>query len=56
MGNLSSIVNVNGYILISGFYQADSKQLLEEALKHHLITNYMTSQEEWTCIVLQKKS
>ncbi|MBP6048126.1 MAG: 50S ribosomal protein L11 methyltransferase [Chitinophagales bacterium] len=56
MGNLSSIVNINGYILISGFYQADSKQLLEEALKHHLIANYMTSQEEWTCIVLQKKS
>lgn len=55
MHTLSSIINENGFLLVSGFYEEDAKLILSKALEHNLIANYHTTQHNWTCIVFQKK-
>ncbi|MCB0508808.1 MAG: 50S ribosomal protein L11 methyltransferase [Bacteroidetes bacterium] len=51
---LQSILSEDGYLVISGFYIADCKQLLDKALEYNLIAHYQTTRENWSCIVFKK--
>lgn len=55
METLSNCLADDGYLLISGFYESDSAILLNKALEYNLIANYHTTQNNWSCIILQKK-
>lgn len=54
MGELAALLKEDGYLLVSGFYQEDSKAVLDAALEHHLIAQYETVQHNWACILLKK--
>ena len=56
MSDLSLLLKDDGYVIVSGFYEEDAKIILDNAAMHHLIANYHTTQNNWTCIVLQKKN
>lgn len=55
MQQLSALLANNGYLLVSGFYSEDAYLILDAALEHNLIANYQTANNNWCCIVLQKK-
>ena len=54
MHTLSSLLNTNGFLFVSGFYSDDAKIILDKSLEHNLISNYCTTQNNWACIVFQK--
>ncbi len=56
MSMLSAMLVENGFLLVSGFLNEDTKLILDAALEHNLIANYKTEQDNWACIVLQKNS
>jgi ribosomal protein L11 methyltransferase len=43
-----------GYLVISGFYDVDSKGLLERFHPLNLVAQYLLTRESWACIVLRK--
>lgn len=53
---LASALNANGFLIVSGFYSEDAKQVLNKALEHHLIATYHTHLHNWDCIVFNKKN
>ena len=55
MQSLAAHLNKDGILFVSGFYAEDAKIILDKALEHHLIANFHTTQNNWACIVLQKK-
>jgi len=55
MHTLATLLNENGTLFVSGFYEEDAKIILNKALEHLLIANYHTTQNNWACIVFQKK-
>jgi ribosomal protein L11 methyltransferase len=54
MQELSSILQLNGFLFISGFYENEDSLLLGEAEKYglHLITS--SQRQNWSCLLLQK--
>lgn len=52
---LETLLAPDGYIIVSGFYTEDGKKILDKGLEHNLIANYYTTQNNWDCIVFQKK-
>lgn len=44
----------DGYLLISGFYEADAEDLLAEAGKYDLKKNAQHSEKNWTAIILSR--
>lgn len=52
--NYNKIVKKGGYIILSGFYESDSLEILNKSLEQNLIANYYTAEENWACIILQK--
>ncbi len=50
----SSLLNDNGYLLLSGFYKADVPDLIHESKKHGLLSKYETTKEDWAMVVLTK--
>lgn len=42
------------YILLSGFYASDSKEILDKALECNLIANYSSVRDNWAMIILYK--
>jgi ribosomal protein L11 methyltransferase len=55
MKDYAKMLNAKGYILLSGFYEQDAKEILDLALEHNLIANYYTAQQNWVCLVLIKE-
>jgi len=56
MQPLAGKLKPGGQIIISGFFPADNKDLLDKAAEHDLIAQYITDSENWSCILLQKKN
>ncbi|MEN9448649.1 MAG: ribosomal protein methyltransferase [Bacteroidota bacterium] len=54
MSSLSNALSDKGYLIVSGFYAADAKLILDKALEHKLIATYCTNMHDWNCIILQK--
>lgn len=55
MQKLSSSLNDNGLLFVSGFYEEDTKIILDKALEQNLNCNYYTTQSNWACILFEKK-
>lgn len=55
MHTLSSLLNENGLLFVSGFYDDDTKIILDNALEQNLNSNYYTTQNNWACILFEKK-
>ncbi len=55
MHTIAAMLNTCGNLIVSGFYSEDSKLILDKALEHNLIANYYTTQNNWDCIIFQKK-
>ncbi len=51
---LSALLNDNGYLFVSGFYDDDTKIILDKALEQNLNSTYYTTQTNWACIVFKK--
>lgn len=47
---LSELLNPNGTLLISGFYESDKDELITEALKYGLIFDHHIIKNNWTAI------
>lgn len=50
----STALNDNGILLISGFFETDSDQLVQEAAQHGFIFEHMDTREGWALIHLRK--
>lgn len=55
MNKLAERLRPGGELIISGFFPADNKDLLDKAIEHELIAHYITDSENWSCILLKKK-
>lgn len=53
MKSLCEILISDGYLLVSGFYNADEQLILETAQVNGLTANYRSVQENWSCIILK---
>jgi len=54
MKQLSSILQPDGYLFISGFYEDENHLLLDEAAKHSLQLIHSSQRQNWSCLMLQK--
>jgi ribosomal protein L11 methylase PrmA len=54
MKQLSSILQPDGYLFISGFYENENHLLLDEAAKHSLQLIHSSQRQNWSCLMLQK--
>lgn len=52
--NLSQRLKNCGQLMISGFWRQDNRDILDKALQYHLIAQYITEYENWSCILLKK--
>ena len=48
------MMNEGAYILLSGFYASDSREILDKALECNLIANYSSVRDNWAMIILYK--
>jgi ribosomal protein L11 methyltransferase len=48
------MLNNNGYLFLSGFYESDAKPILDKALEYHLISNYYVAKNDWAVAVVGK--
>jgi ribosomal protein L11 methyltransferase len=51
---LTEKVSLRGYLIISGFYNVDSKGLLDRFEPLNLVAQYLQIKDSWACIVFQK--
>jgi ribosomal protein L11 methyltransferase len=51
----SSYLNPKGFLLLSGFYNKDIHDLLEEASKYDLTEMKRDERENWACLLLRRK-
>ncbi len=51
----SKALKDNGYLILSGFYDNDTKELLEETKKLNLTFYYQMKKDDWALLVLNKK-
>ncbi|MCO5232641.1 MAG: 50S ribosomal protein L11 methyltransferase [Chitinophagales bacterium] len=56
LSELSKRLKSGGNIIISGFFPSDENDILEEAAQHQLIASYSVNSDNWSCILLHKKS
>lgn len=54
MQQLSSLLQPNGYLFISGFYTEEDELLLNEAAKCNLQRITSSQRQNWSCLMLQK--
>ena len=50
----SVLLNSNGHLLLSGFYQVDIPDLIKEGEKQGLLHEFQNAKEDWAMIVLTK--
>ena len=43
-----------GFLVVSGFYDVDSKKLLEPFHELHLVAQYLLRRDNWACIIFYK--
>ncbi|HNL84905.1 MAG TPA: 50S ribosomal protein L11 methyltransferase, partial [Chitinophagales bacterium] len=55
MQNLDALLNNKGYLFCSGFYDSDAKSILDKALECNLQSNYLTTLNQWDCIIFGKQ-
>jgi ribosomal protein L11 methyltransferase len=56
MQQLSTILQPNGYLLISGFYQQEDHLLITETEKYGLQLFTSSQRQNWSCLMLQKSA
>lgn len=52
---LTGLLSPNGFLFCSGFYDSDAKHILDAALECNLKTHYLTTHNQWDCIIFGKK-
>ncbi len=53
--DFARILLENGYLVLSGFYEKDVKDLQQLAGEFHLELSYQESKKDWTCLVFIKR-
>ncbi|HNF47764.1 MAG TPA: 50S ribosomal protein L11 methyltransferase [Chitinophagales bacterium] len=55
MQNSAELLKSGGYLFCSGFYDTDAKFVLDAALECNLYTHYLTTLNQWDCIIFGKQ-
>lgn len=56
MKELALRVQAGGELIVSGFFDEDNKEILDEAALYDLTAKYISTQDRWSCILFTKNN